>query len=69
MTHDRTYIGDGVYASHDGFHLWLHTSNGIRDTNEIALDPQVVDNFLIYLTNLRAQIKAQHEFIEDHNTQ
>lgn len=32
------YIGDGVYARHDGYQFWLRTDrDGMR--HEIALDP------------------------------
>lgn len=38
----REYIGDGVYAEPDGFGgVVLVTSDGIRDTNTICLDPVV----------------------------
>lgn len=36
----QAYIGDGCYASYDGFQVWLWTSDGIRETNRIALEPQ-----------------------------
>ena len=38
----KVYIGDGVYASHDGYHIWLTTE---RDGGEhsIALEPPVLD--------------------------
>lgn len=32
------YLGDGVYASFDGFQIWLRTQEG----NEIALEPSVM---------------------------
>lgn len=37
------YLGDGVYASFDGYHIWLTTgSHEERDaTNRIALEPSV----------------------------
>lgn len=37
------YIGDAVYASFDGYQIWLHTTNGITITNNIALEPAVWD--------------------------
>ena len=38
------YIGDGVYASHDGYQIVLETSDGISVTNRIALDDLVLDD-------------------------
>lgn len=33
------YIGDGVYCSNDGYHIWLRTLEGAA----IALEPPVLD--------------------------
>ena len=41
------YLGDGVYASFDGFHIILDL-RGQDNTTQIALDPQVVENFIAY---------------------
>lgn len=38
-----SYLGDGVYVGHDGFRLWIFTSNGIEDTNFICLEAEVLD--------------------------
>lgn len=35
-----TYLGDAVYASFDGFHIWLHL-NDHRSVGMIALDSTV----------------------------
>jgi len=35
------YLGDGVYASYDGFHIWLDL-RGQDSTTRIALDWQVL---------------------------
>ena len=37
---EETYIGDGVYASFDGFMIWLRTPREKGD-HRIALEPQV----------------------------
>lgn len=34
------YLGDGVYASFDGYHIWLHL-NDHRSPGLIALEPDV----------------------------
>lgn len=42
------YIGDGVYAEHDGFGIWLRTErvagNGETVTHEIYLEPMILKN-------------------------
>lgn len=40
--HKDVYLGDGVYAYHDGFQIWLHTQQGMR----IALEPVVLVNLV-----------------------
>lgn len=38
---DQTYLGDGVYASFDGYQVWLRTQRG-EAWHEIALEPPVL---------------------------
>lgn len=45
---NTVYIGDAVYVSHDGYQFWLATTDGIRITNRIALEPPVLKLFLDY---------------------
>jgi hypothetical protein len=42
------YIGDGVYTSFDGYHIWLTTQEGMR----IALEPPVYDQLVRYQSDL-----------------
>jgi hypothetical protein len=35
----ETYIGDAVYASFDGYRIWLRTGDG--NNQRIALEPEV----------------------------
>jgi hypothetical protein len=55
---DKHYIGDGVYASHDGYQIWLETSDGIRVTNAIALEPGVFASLVEYEASLRRKSAA-----------
>lgn len=48
----RRYLGDGVYAGYDGYHIWLITSDGIKRTNQIALDSHVYSALLKYVQDL-----------------
>ena len=46
---EEHYLGDAVYVSHDGYQLWLTTSDGIRETQRIALEPAVYAALLRYV--------------------
>lgn len=43
------YLGDGVYASFDGYQIWLKTQEG----SEIALESAVFEALLDYERRLR----------------
>ncbi len=47
------YLGDAVYASFDGYHIWLKTSNGIETTNQIALEPGVLNTLDMFRKQLQ----------------
>jgi hypothetical protein len=42
------YLGDAVYASFDGYQIWLVTTDGLSITNKIALEPPVFANLLMF---------------------
>ena len=44
-----SYVGDGVYVGHDGYQLWLFTSNGIEDSNFIAMQLGALDELSAYV--------------------
>jgi hypothetical protein len=51
----KEYLGDSVYASFDGYHVWLTTENGYGPSNSIGLDPSVLaslDRYVEYLERL-----------------
>lgn len=48
---DTVYIGDGVYASHDGYNIWLKTQR-YAGWHEIALEPSVFAALLKYRLRL-----------------
>lgn len=39
----EAYIGDGVYATFDGWQVWIYTSNGVDKSKAIALEPAVLE--------------------------
>ena len=48
MPKDKSYLGDGVYVSNDGFAITLTTENGLSATNTIYLEPQLIRNLVLY---------------------
>ena len=49
------YLGDGVYVGFNLGLLCLVTSDGMRITNEIYLEPEVISAFKSYLEGLEKQ--------------
>ena len=46
---DARYLGDGVYASYDGYQLKLFTHNGISTIHTIFLDPGVLQALQLFM--------------------
>ncbi len=57
---EKTYLGDGVYAAFDGYGINLTTENGIQTTNEIHLEPQVLDNLNQFRESLTKRENNDH---------
>ena len=53
----KQYIGDGVYADFNGFHVVLTTENGISVTNEIYLEDVVMAALLDWHERLQEELK------------
>jgi len=51
---ERLYLGDAVYATHDGYHIVLTTEDGMRATNTIYLEPAVWAALKHYVERLEA---------------
>jgi sulfur transfer complex TusBCD TusB component (DsrH family) len=51
MNNDETYLGDGVYASHDGFQVWLAVNH--HENKVVALDPDVFARLCKYFEMLK----------------
>lgn len=49
---DKQYLGDGVFAEFDGEYLMLTTEDGIRTTNRVSLEPEVLKNALRYFASI-----------------
>jgi acyl-CoA thioesterase FadM len=46
MTEDNIYLGDGVYASFDGYQIWLAVNH--HENKQVALEPKVMEALLEY---------------------
>lgn len=57
----KTYLGDGVYAEHDGYMLTLTTENGYGPSNTIHLEPEILDA----LDAFRARVETQRQALAD----
>jgi hypothetical protein len=51
MAAHKEYIGDGVYASFDGFQIWLESGS-----NRIALEPGVFRSLILYSDSLNKKL-------------
>jgi hypothetical protein len=51
---DATYVGDGLYASHDHYHIWISTEreNGIHS---VALEPAVFREMLRFVRSMETK--------------
>jgi len=51
----KVYLGDGLYASFDGYQFALSAENGIQATDTVYLEPEVLDAFLRFVEQIRTQ--------------
>jgi hypothetical protein len=58
---NKTYLGDSVYASFDGYHIVLTTENGYSDDprNRICLEPSVFQSLLDYKDRVVEEITRE----------
>lgn len=52
MTEKETYLGDGLYASHDGFQIRLRAPRFDGD-HVVFLEPRTIVAFLNFLTEFK----------------
>lgn len=50
---NKEYLGDGLYARHDGFGVWLTSENGVRVLNEVYLEPDVYEALKRYMEGVK----------------
>jgi hypothetical protein len=56
MTSAKRYLGDAVYVERDERGIVLTTEDGIRATNTIVLEPEVIAALEEYLKELRSRV-------------
>lgn len=49
------YLGDGVYASFDGYQIWLSVNDDQHPT--IALEPEVMTALIEYSEEIKKDLK------------
>jgi hypothetical protein len=54
----KEYIGDGVYASFDGWHIWLETQR-LEGPQRIALEPATFDALCQFVERLAEERRKQ----------
>jgi len=54
------YLGDGVYASFDGFHIWLDLRAQAPGDVEIALEPTVFERLFLYRDHLTRKLAEEN---------
>jgi len=54
----ETYLGDGVYATYDGYHIVLDL-RGQDSTTRIALEPSVLEALFMFRRKLMEDAKAE----------
>lgn len=52
------YLGDAVYASFDGYHIWLGLSR--HDSRVIALEPPVFEALVDYAEHIQERLRDHH---------
>lgn len=61
MNKHPVYLGDGVYASYDGYHIWLRTGSHENPEGQIALDPSVYHALVQYQERLATLERQETE--------
>jgi hypothetical protein len=60
---DPRYLGDGVYASYDGYHIWLAANH--HENKVVALEPEVFRALVEYARYISTVDPDAGETIDD----
>ena len=61
---NELYLGDGLYASYDGFAVWLRAP-GEQGDHQVALEPDVMASFVRYLMAIERHAKIVRRIVKD----
>jgi hypothetical protein len=56
------YIGEGVYASFDGYQIWLAANH--HENKVIALEPKVMENLINYAAKVFGRQDAENSDVK-----
>jgi len=59
------YLGDGLYASYDGYQICLMANSHINPTDRVYLDPAVYSSLQKYVSRVVAQHPAPADGASD----
>ena len=55
----NSYLGDGVYASFDGYQIWLAVNH--HENKQVALEPPVLQALIAYAARMHSLKEASHD--------
>lgn len=61
---EEIYLGDGVYASFDGYQIWLAANDS--NNKVIALEPAVMDRLIEYSKMIEQKYKNE-QYVKQNN--
>jgi hypothetical protein len=53
-TETDKYLGDGLYASYDGYQISLKANSSTEPSDIVFLEPKVIRSLELYINQLRA---------------
>jgi len=61
MKNLKAYLGDGAYAAWDGYNVIITAEDGIRATDTVYLEPEVLHNFMQFIAMISNKAEQHHE--------
>ena len=55
MNEEAAYLGDGVYASFDGYQIWLAVNH--HENKQVAIEPKVMESLMAYAEKVWGKTK------------
>ena len=61
MMEEVDYMGDGVYVEFDGFGIMLKANDHLNPTDEIYLEPEVLDKVIAFRERMKKKYAKKNE--------